>query len=81
MTETVRDRASLTRARAKLSSSVETRPTAKSRNSGTPHAVDGSQRHVGDLHRLDRIGYRMYVAMIVLCGAVLVAATVSAVMA
>jgi hypothetical protein len=52
---------------------------------GTPHesraalhVVDDAHRHAGEMDRAERIGFWMYVAMGILCTAVLVAAAVSA---
>jgi hypothetical protein len=54
-------------------------PTTDSRPAGALSAVDGSDRHDGDMNRSERIGFWMYVATGIFCAAVLVAAAISAI--
>jgi hypothetical protein len=53
--------------------------TTGSRSAGALSAVDGSDRHDGDMNRSERIGFWMYVAMGIFCAAVLVAAAIAAI--
>lgn len=46
---------------------------------GALHAVEGSHRPDGEMNRSERIGFWSYVAMGIFCGAVVVAAAISAI--
>jgi hypothetical protein len=54
-------------------------PTRASRPAGALHAVERSHRYDGVTTRADRIRSWTYVAMSVLCAAVLVAAAITAI--
>jgi hypothetical protein len=53
--------------------------TTDSRPAGAHQAVEASHRHDGEMNRSERIGFRIYAAMGILCAAVLVAAALSAI--
>jgi hypothetical protein len=53
--------------------------TTDTRAAHALHAVDDSRRHDGDTNRSERIGFWIYVAMGILCAAVLLAAAISAI--
>jgi hypothetical protein len=53
--------------------------TTDSRPAGELEAIEASHRHDGEMNRSERIGFWIYVAMGILCAAVVVAAAISAI--
>jgi hypothetical protein len=63
----------------RLSNDVKPTHLTESRPAGALDAVDGSHEHGFGMNRAERTGFRIYVAMGIVCLAVLVAAAISAI--